>query len=1114
MAIEKWGNPKTVTGPNGADESTVAALPNGGYIVVWDSRGVTCVQVYDGLGNPVGARQDLASTVGTPRAPKVTVLDDGSFIVGWSGANATVQAQKFSVTGAKDGGLFTIASPTTTGLPRNDFPSFASDGNEWVAVWAASNDTQDVIHFKRQDGTQFNIVTGSGVTQPDVTELADGRHAVTWEESGVIKVALVGANNTVTVLTGNASGQNANEPKITALSNGGFVVSWQEGNARKFSTQVYDANGGKVATGSLQQNGTWTEYPPEIVALTKGGFAGGYAVIYEDWVGNDNGDIYLQLVKADGTIVGPKLINDGALQKGDQGGITSVTELPDGRISIVWDDGTDGNGVIRNQIIDAREIAVTVNGTSHNDIYVGTDIVGQVDTLNGKAGNDSLYGGAGDDFLNGGAGADRLDGGAGFNWADYVDAVAGVTANLKGSVGNTGEALGDTYVNIQGMRGSSHNDVLTGRDGGTQLSGMGGNDTLNGGTGNDHLQGADGDDWLYGGAGRDILSGGFDNLSPSDTKARANVGDTASYQGAAAGVTASLRPGDANDNAGDAAGDTYDSIENLVGSEHSDALTGTETYNWMAGNDGNDLIKGLGGDDLIWGQGGNDTLVGGAGNDTLNGGDRFDYASYQDVTVGGVEASLDDSTQNEGDAEGDSYDSIEGLIGSAQADGLTGDANNNVLIGGAGADTLRGAEGSDTLVGGAGGDTLRGYDGFDYASYANADAGVTADLSNPVIFDLAPVGFASVAGTGEAAGDTYEDIEGLIGSNAGDTLYGSSIDNHILGGDGNDILTGRAGNDTLDGGSGLNTAVFSGSRAQSSVTRNADGTVTVTGPDGIDLLKDVRQLQFADGTEFVNAAPTGLTLSNASIRENAPGNAEVGTLAATDLDGDRITYSLAPGSSGSFGIIGNSLVVTGPLDFETRPLNQVTILASDPYGGVASLTVNITVTNYTGETTPFTLRGTSRADTLRGEAGNDTIYGSNGNDTLYGEFGNDRIFGGTGNDKLYGSSGKDVFVFDTRLNKSTNVDRIYDFRSSDDSFYLDNKYFTKLGSGSLSKPKKFKSDMFIEGKKAQDREDRIVYDKKTGALYYDQDGTGSKAQVKIATISNKVKLYYHDFYVI
>ncbi len=94
------------------------------------------------------------------------------------------------------------------------------------------------------------------------------------------------------------------------------------------------------------------------------------------------------------------------------------------------------------------------------------------------------------------------------------------------------------------------------------------------------------------------------------------------------------------------------------------------------------------------------------------------------------------------------------------------------------------------------------------------------------------------------------------------------------------------------------------------------------------------------------------------------------------------------------------------------------------------------------------------------------------------------------------------------------MDRVYDFSSKHDSFHMENKIFTKLGSGTASKPKKFKSDMFVNGKTAQDAEDRILYDRKTGSLYYDQDGTGSKAQVKIATISTKVKLTYQDFFVI
>ncbi|WP_201834196.1 cadherin domain-containing protein [Microvirga zambiensis] len=355
------------------------------------------------------------------------------------------------------------------------------------------------------------------------------------------------------------------------------------------------------------------------------------------------------------------------------------------------------------------------------------------------------------------------------------------------------------------------------------------------------------------------------------------------------------------------------------------------------------------------------------------------------------------------------------------------------------------------------------------------------------------------------------------GTGFDDTLAGAAGADELHGEDGNDTLNGGKGNDTLDGGDGDNDlAVFSGRRAQYQVTRNPDGTVTVEGPDGTDLVKNVRGLRFDDGAELLgaNATPTGLALSSdLSLEENAPIGAVVGTLSATDADGDEVRYSLASGTSSPFAIRGNSLVVISTLDFETKPTHQLTIEAKDEFGASTSLTVTVSVTNAI-ETTPFTLQGTGGADTLIGEAGNDTVFGAAGNDLLSGEDGDDRLYGGLGKDQLKGGSGKDIFVFDTKPNKSTNVDRIEDFSVKDDSIFLDNKVFTKLGAGTFSKPKKFNSDMFVKSTKAQDAEDRIVYDRKTGALYYDQDGTGSKAQIKIATLAKNLALTHNDFFVV
>ena len=61
---------------------------------------------------------------------------------------------------------------------------------------------------------------------------------------------------------------------------------------------------------------------------------------------------------------------------------------------------------------------------------------------------------------------------------------------------------------------------------------------------------------------------------------------------------------------------------------------------------------------------------------------------------------------------------------------------------------------------------------------------------------------------------------------------------------------------------------------------------------------------------------------------------------------------------------------------------------------------------------------------------------------------------------------------------------------------------------------KLKSDAFHLGKKAADAEDRVIYDKGTGSLYYDADGTGKTAAIKIAILQNHATLKLTDFLVI
>ena len=101
------------------------------------------------------------------------------------------------------------------------------------------------------------------------------------------------------------------------------------------------------------------------------------------------------------------------------------------------------------------------------------------------------------------------------------------------------------------------------------------------------------------------------------------------------------------------------------------------------------------GDDIIVGNTADNVLEGSAGADDIDGGEGSDTAAYAGSDTA-VTVNLGAGTASGGDAEGDTFTSIENLSGSDHDDSLTGDADSNVLEGGAGADTLDGGDGTDT----------------------------------------------------------------------------------------------------------------------------------------------------------------------------------------------------------------------------------------------------------------------------------------------------------------------------------------------------------------------------------------------------------------------------------
>lgn len=228
--------------------------------------------------------------------------------------------------------------------------------------------------------------------------------------------------------------------------------------------------------------------------------------------------------------------------------------------------------------------------------------------------------------------------------------------------------------------------------------------------------------------------------------------------------------------------------DQIVGLNGDDDLIGRDGNDLLIGNDGSDVLSGRQGNDTLEGGADADVLIGGAGNDLLEGGadadfvlggagtDRISFASSDAA----VTVNLETSTVSGGHATGDVISSIEGVLGSAHNDVLTGDDMRNFISGGLGNDTVNGGAGNDVLNGQAGADTVDGGFGNDIISLGGG-----ADIG--------------IGGRGN---------DRINGGGGNDMLSGGLGDDVLRGAGGADIIDGGEGDDTLDGGGGADDFVF------------------------------------------------------------------------------------------------------------------------------------------------------------------------------------------------------------------------------------------------------------------------------------------------------------------
>lgn len=451
--------------------------------------------------------------------------------------------------------------------------------------------------------------------------------------------------------------------------------------------------------------------------------------------------------------------------------------------------------------------AVSLTGSAQNDMITGGN---GIDTLRGGGGNDSLLGGVGNDSLTGGTGNDTMTGGAGVD-RFFVDAgadtimdlasggndllivSAGAVANAmlvgawtaSGNVSNAGQAnLTSAGFNVSlsaatGVAPGLWSVSNAGHAGAVVFTGSALRDRLTGGLGQDSLVGNGGDDTLTGGDARDTLIGG-------------------------AGV------------------------DSLVGGLGDDLLTGGLDVDRFLVEAGTDTITdlGFGGPDaliILAGATANATIGGHwvASPGTNNAGSASISAAGFNVNVGAVSGTSGWALSN-AHARGVS------LIGSGNADTITGGTGADTLRGQAGEDSLMGGDGGDQLFGGQGNDTMTGGLGLD-RFYVDAGTDLVTDLGAGgkdilivsagataqvmLVADWVASSASANLGVADLMASGFDvslaAAVGTVGwnvSNAGEasavTLIGSARADALTGGLGADTLSGGAGNDTLLGGAG------------------------------------------------------------------------------------------------------------------------------------------------------------------------------------------------------------------------------------------------------------------------------------------------------------------------
>lgn len=342
------------------EKPAVAALAEGGFVVVWQSDGSYGTdpaasiqgQRYASDGSPLGGQFQVNTyTASLQRSPTVAAFLSGDFVVVWHSFGSdngdpsfsSIQGQRYASDGSPLGAQFLVNTFTTS--LQGDSSVAAHPGGDFVVVWSSygsfGNDS-DYASIQGQrftsDGSaagsqfQVNSYTPGGQYYPAVAVAASGDFVVVWssQESQFFYPSIQGqrfASDGTAVGTQfqiSSATSLYQEAAVASSPDGGFVVAWHsdtaingDGDSSSIQGRRYGSDG--VAVGGQFLVNTYTTGAQTLAAVSTNA-AGDFTVAWQSY-GSGEGDTDLESVQgqrfaSDGTAVGAQFQVDSYTTNG------------------------------------------------------------------------------------------------------------------------------------------------------------------------------------------------------------------------------------------------------------------------------------------------------------------------------------------------------------------------------------------------------------------------------------------------------------------------------------------------------------------------------------------------------------------------------------------------------------------------------------------------------------------------------------------------------------------------------------------------------------------------------------------------------------------------------